>query len=111
MQFSSLLFEVKFSVFLKEKMTLPGFLAPETGQELTALCEDFRTWVKHTDVSVADEALERFLSSVDREAVAKWYRKLCASGPSREQTPTWMQMSLKRDKAKLAMDIHPVGKK
>ena len=111
LQFSSLLFEVKFSVFLKEKMTLPGFLAPETGQELTALCADFRTWVKHTDVSVADEALERFLSSVDREAVAKWYRKLCASGPSREQTPTWMQMSLKRDKAKLAMDIHPVGKK
>lgn len=110
-QFSSLLFEVKFSVFLREKLTSPGFLPPETDQELTSLRADFRTWVKHTDVSVGDEALERFLGSVDREAVAKWQRQLGASAPSREQTPTWMQMSLRRDKAKLAVDIRPVGKK
>lgn len=110
-QFSSLLFDVKFSVFLKEKLSVPSGYLLETDEEMSALRGEFRTWVKHTDASVGDVDLERFLGSVDREKVLKWQKKLGGAIVPREQTPTWMQMSLRRDKAKLAIDIRPVGKK
>ena len=108
-QFYALLLDVKFSVFLREKMRVSDYSLPETDSELEALRMDFQTWVKQTDISVSEEVIGKYMGSVDREAVEKCHRKL-GEGSS-EQTPTWMQMSLRRDKAKLAMGIRPVGKK
>jgi hypothetical protein len=108
-QFYTLLLDVKFNVFLREKMRVSDCSLPETDSELEALRMDFQTWVKHTDISVSEEVIGKYMGSVNREAVEKWHRKL--GEESSEQTPTWMQMSLRRDKAKLAMGIRPVGKK
>jgi len=107
-QFNSMLLDVKFSVFLRERMRLPDFGLPETDLQVEGLRVDFQTWVKHTDLRVSEEVLGKYVESVDREVVGKWQRRLAESS---EQTPTWTQMSLRRDKAKLAMGIRPVGKK
>lgn len=89
-------------------MRLPDFGLPETDLQVEGLRVDFQTWVKHTDLRVSEEVLGKYVDSVDREVVGKWQRRLAESS---EQTPTWTQMSLRRDKAKLAMGIRPVGKK
>lgn len=106
-QFYTMLLDVKFSVFLRERMRLPNL--PETDFLTERIREDFQTWVKRTDLRVSEEILGKYVDNVNRETVEQWQRKLAES--SSEQTPTWTQMSLRRDKAKLALDIRPVGRK
>ena len=107
--FLTMMLDVKFSVFIREKLRLPSFHLPETDSDFSSLRSSFQTWVKSTDLTVSDELLSRFTANIDREYLKKNLKKTeIGSG---EQVPSWTEMSLRRDKAKLAVELKPVGKK